>query len=300
MTKMALRKTILLLTVAVLAVIYSLQLVLGSRNKIQILSVEQEIDSIEIARGESTLKISLDGTKWIVGEKNYPADESKVSSMLNALKEIKTLGTVAKNAVDDSERYGLDGESAVVVSAYGKGNLLRKIRVGKNTSTSTQSYVSLDENKSVQLAQGALNTVFSVTEDSLRSRRVFKIDADTVSSVKVKTSSESYEVVRANGIWVPGPALADSVKLDSKKVTDWVNTLCDLNVSSWKEEVPSKEADTFVTILAGGTEYTLGIFHSGEDEVTAVSSAVEYPFTLSKYIAAKYEKKLSELTLQSD
>ena len=57
-------------------------------------------------------------------------------------------GTVAKNAVDDSERYGLDGESAVVVSAYGKGNLLRKIRVGKNTSTSTQSYVSLDENKS--------------------------------------------------------------------------------------------------------------------------------------------------------
>ena len=41
MTKMALRKTILLLTVAVLAVIYSLQLVLGSRNKIQTLSVTQ-------------------------------------------------------------------------------------------------------------------------------------------------------------------------------------------------------------------------------------------------------------------
>ena len=88
---------------------------------------------------------------------------------MNAISEIKILGSVSSGSAADNERYGFD--SAIVVEAYGATKLLRRIVVGKNTATGSQCYARLDDKSSIFLVQGALRSIFEVTEDNIKEKK---------------------------------------------------------------------------------------------------------------------------------
>ena len=166
MKNMWTRKIILLSAIAVLLAVYICQLALGGKNKMLIL--EEPVDSVTITNGDVKLSISKDGENWFVeenGKGKLPCQLNRANGIVNAINEIKVLGSVASGSDADKERYGLD--HGIYVEAYVGEKLLRTLSVGKNTATGSQCYATIDGKNAVNLVQGALRSTFEITADEI-------------------------------------------------------------------------------------------------------------------------------------
>ena len=185
------RKIILLSAIAVLAIIYILQLTFTGKSKVKTLSLTEDIDSIVIEQGASSnvLTLSLEGKDWHIGK--YKADESTASAMVDALKSIKVLGTITANVNNDEQRYGLEINNKIVVKAQKNGQVLRTITIGKNTSTGSQCYAQVDGKNVVCLVNGSLHTTFTCTQESLRAKGIYSLSAEGITSISVSSQNGS-------------------------------------------------------------------------------------------------------------
>lgn len=163
------RKVVLLSVVAVLAVVYAVQLVSEARTNVKIVMTDGDIDFVLINNNGTMLSIAKENDSWFVGESKVPCQLNRANGIVNAVNEIKVLGTVSSGSAADNERYGFDG--AIIVEAYGATKLLRRIVVGKNTATGSQCYARLDDKSSIYLVQGALRSTFEATEDDIKEKK---------------------------------------------------------------------------------------------------------------------------------
>ena len=105
------RKIVLLSSIAVLLVIYILQISFLGRSKVKTVYTNEEIDSVEITKnGGHILSLKKENEKWLV--ENFPAMENRANRIVNSVNEIKILSTVSYD-LSDLERYGLTDENAV-------------------------------------------------------------------------------------------------------------------------------------------------------------------------------------------
>lgn len=155
------RKIVLLSVIAVLLVVYILQLVSASRTNVKILLAEGDIDYVLIDNNGSKLAIAKEGDGWVVGQDKLPCQLNRANGIVNAISEIKVLGNVASGSAADNERYGFD--SGITVEAYSNTKLIRSLVVGKNTATGSQCYARIDGKSTVNLVQGALRSTFEAT-----------------------------------------------------------------------------------------------------------------------------------------
>ena len=169
MCRKIVRKIVLLSVVAVLAVVYAVQIVSEARTNVRVVATDGDIDFVLIDNNGTRLSIVKENDGWFVGESKEPCQLSRANGIVNAISEIKILGSVSSGSAADNERYGFD--SAIVVEAYGATKLLRRIVVGKNTATGSQCYARLDDKSSIFLVQGALRSIFEVTEDNIKEKK---------------------------------------------------------------------------------------------------------------------------------
>lgn len=162
------KKIVLLSAIAALLVIYILQLSFTGRNKVKVIATEEAIDFVLIDNNGKKLSISKNGDNWYVGEEKFPCQLNRANGIVNAINEIKVLGTVASGAADDNDRYGFD--NAIKVDAYCGEKLLRSVVIGKNTATGSQCYVRIDGKSAVSLVQGALRSTFETTADEIKEK----------------------------------------------------------------------------------------------------------------------------------
>ncbi|MBR4387029.1 MAG: DUF4340 domain-containing protein [Treponema sp.] len=316
------RRIVLTAALAVLAIIYIVQVWSSSRTGIKIVKTEGEPSEITITKGmdsENEIHLVKDSSgNWTLGSKKYPADENTVSAIINSLKEIKILGTAASLSGDGS-RYGLDDASKIIVTASDSSKTLITLVVGKNTSTGNQSYVQLDGKNTVLLANKALHSLFDTNENAIRSRRVYSLSPAEISSVKVSGKNGSFTVKKENAsqnaagdenaplptTWLleKTESYADE-KISSEKVSAWVSTISSVNVAAWADEVyPGKKEDepiAEITLLAGGKEYSLSIVYEEEISETeskylCESNQTPYRFYISAYTAGNVKKTLKDL-----
>ncbi len=326
MKQLGLRKVVLLCGIAVLFVVYVLQLALTGRQKMQELSFAEEPDSLLIQIGtdvSQTVAIAKEDGAWLVGDKKYPAAESTVDSLIAAIKEIKLLGQ-ASGRTDDAERYGLHEAGRVLVTASKDGKVLRTLSVGKDTSTKSQSYVQVDGKPQIYLAGGALHATFATSVAAVRSKAVYSFDASTLTAVSVSTvgtdsslegnfrirkeeqaAAETEEGVSvAAPVWHLDAETEEPVELDESKVSSWLSSLSSLNVDSWLDDASARAPEIVLDLEAGGKTYTVSLYASyaeaGEDgeaekQYTASCSETPYYFTLPSYVLPRFQKKLSDL-----
>ena len=164
------RKVVLLVAIVVLLLIYVLQVAFSHKTNVRTLYIEGEVDSVEVTRGDERL-YSLakvgdeDGEVWTV--EGEAAREWSARGIVNAISEVKLLGVASKSQSDD-ERYGLSEESVLVVKAFTGDDVVRTLYVGKLSTTGSQTYVRVDEDKTVYVAQGSLRSTFEVTADDIK------------------------------------------------------------------------------------------------------------------------------------
>lgn len=170
------RKIVLLVAIVVLLLIYVLQVAFSHKTNVRTLYIEGEVDSVEVTRGDERL-YSLDK----VGDKDGDEEEGEVlwtvdgesaqrwsaRGIASAISEVKLLGVATKGQSDD-ERYGLGEESTLVVRALSGDEVVRTLYVGKLSATGSQTYVRVDDDKTVYVAQGSLRSTFEVTADDIK------------------------------------------------------------------------------------------------------------------------------------
>ncbi|QTQ15618.1 DUF4340 domain-containing protein [Treponema parvum] len=187
MTKLKMRKSVLLAAIGILLCIYAIQLFVLGRKSVKVLSLKEEAAVYTIKGSDIDVVLTRSGDEWLVGSKNYKANESFADNIDKAVKTVKVLDAVSHSDSEASlERYGLESAKALTVTASdAQGKILRTITVGKESSTGSQTYVKIDSGKDIYLVSGALKNTFEKTVDDLRSKQVFSFSSGDIDKVTV-------------------------------------------------------------------------------------------------------------------
>lgn len=163
-----LRKTILACAVVLLALIYVIQVIAGSRSSVKDFIIDKTYDTIEIASAQNgTITLKRYGDFWKVNDEE--ADTGKAKLISDAARSIKTLSVISKSATEDAiERYGFTDGAKITVKVSDNGKEYLSLEVGKDAANGQQNYIRVNGKNEIYLASGALRQRFSVKADELK------------------------------------------------------------------------------------------------------------------------------------
>lgn len=267
--KVKARKIILSACVVALALIYAAQIVIINRSPVKTFKLKGEADKITISTSAKTLTLTFEEEKWLVGDKKREADSDAVQNLIDALREIKTHGTVSRSD-DESElaRYGLNDTQTIEVSVERAGKNLLSLAIGKDAAASFQNYVRISPSSEILSASGDLRNVFSVDEETLRTHKIFpqlsQLSENEILSVAVTLPSETFVLEKSDsGEWIfSSVQQEDGLSVNSEKTLSLINRIKNLSAAKWAQENASadfaNENETRrITVATEKGKYTL-------------------------------------------
>ena len=298
---MSKRKIILLTACVLLLGIYIAQLASSLRSSVKNKTLGADPDKLTIENASAVIELAKSDDGWTVGERRYKADTNAADALVNAVKNIRVLDTVAQagsDAVD--ERYEIDKTNAIVVKAYKGNELVRTLTIGKASSTGSQSYVTLDGKKDIYLVSGTLRDTFKKDVAALRSKVVYAVDTSDLTAVSESMGSTVLSIVKSGdpAAWT---ATGGAANVDAEKAASWAASLAVLNADSWLDDdfVLPPVSESVTVITAGGKAITVSVYKEGDgDEAKYYGTCSEtpYKFSLSRYSAGKYLKTAADIS----
>ncbi|MGI5093087.1 DUF4340 domain-containing protein [Treponema socranskii] len=298
---MSKRKIILLTACVLLLGIYIAQLASSLRSSVKNKTLGADPDKLTIENASAVIELAKSDDGWTVGERRYKADTNTVDALVNAVKNIRVLDTVAQagsDAVD--ERYEIDKTNAIVVKAYKGNELVRTLTIGKTSSTGSQSYLTLDGKKDIYLVSGTLRDTFKKDVAALRSKSVYAVDTSDLTAVSESMGSTVLSIVKSGdpAAWA---AAGGAASVDAEKAASWAASLTRLNADSWLDDdfVLPPVSESVTVITAGGKAITVSVYKEGDGEEAkyyGTCSETPYKFALSLYSAGKYLKTAADIS----
>ena len=240
MKKFLNRKTVLLGLIAVFLCVYILQISLGGKNSMEILTVKNEIDCLKISypsNPEKDVTLEKKDGVWVWG--NYATNEALIKSFENAVASIKVLGTATSSG--DRERYDLTDEKIIKVEALSGGKTVRTICIGKDTPNGTQCYALIDGSSSVQIIAQGLKSLFTFTKDAIRTKTAYSVGISLINSIHIKNADGEYTLkkvaVPQTDTEIPQTKWfvvgKEEMELDQSKVVFFVDGISSMTANSW-------------------------------------------------------------------
>jgi len=298
---MSKRKIILLTACVLLLGIYIAQLASSLRSSVKNKTLGADPDKLTIENASAVIELAKSDDGWTVGERRYKADTNAADALVNAVKNIRVLDTVAQAGNDTvDERYEIDKANAIVVKAYKGNELVRTLTIGKASSTGSQSYVTLDGKKDIYLVSGTLRDTFKKDVAALRSKSVYAVDTSDLTAVSESMGSTVLSIVKSGdpAAWT---ATGGAANVDAEKAASWAASLTRLNADSWLDDdfVLPPVSESVTVITAGGKAITVSVYKEGDgDEAKYYGTCSEtpYKFSLSRYSAGKYLKTAADIS----
>ncbi len=303
------RKIILLSACAFLLLVCILQAILLNKSSVKTITLKDEPDKITIESAGNTVLLAKAGDSWVVGDAKYPTNSANVDSIVAAVKSVKVLDRVGSASNEASKiRYDLTDSKKITVTAFAGDKEVRKITVGKASSTGSQGYIMLDGSNDVYLASGNLNGTFGKSISDLRSNTVWTLEKNMIGAVSIKKADGtewkvSREGQAENMTWkIDGHGIVTG-EVDGQKAESWFGEFASLSAASWAEDSASPSGTYLLTceIEAGGKTVALDLFQTKEEkddqpaEYCASSTETPYTFELASYSARKFLKNPEEL-----
>lgn len=298
---MSKRKIILLTACVLLLGIYIAQLASSLRSSVKNKTLGADPDKLTIENASAVIELAKSDDGWTVGERRYKADTNAADALVNAVKNIRVLDTVAQagsDAVD--ERYEIDKTNAIVVKAYKGNELVRTLTIGKTSSTGSQSYVTLDGKKDIYLVSGTLRDTFKKDVAALRSKSVYAVDTSDLTAVSESMGSTVLSIVKSGdpAAWT---ASGGAANVDAEKAASWAASLTTLNADSWLDDdfVLPPVSESVTVITAGGKAITVSVYKEGDGDDAkyyGTCSETPYKFALSRYSVGKYLKTAADIS----
>lgn len=197
MNKLFLRKIILLGGIALLALIYILQVITGNRSTVRDFIVDKTFDTIEINSSDNgSLLLKRYGDFWKVGDEE--ADSGKLKLISEAARSLKTLSVISKSSSEDAvERYGFTDGQKITVKVSDNGKEYLTFEIGKDAANGQQNYVRVNGKSEIYLATGALRERFGVTAESLKAPKKEEAPAPETKASEEKGDAEAEEADKA-------------------------------------------------------------------------------------------------------
>ncbi len=198
MNKLMLRKAILASAVVLLALIYIVQLITGSRSSVKDFVIDKTFDTIEISSSENgSVSLKRYGDFWKVNDEE--ADNAKTKSISDSLVSIKTLSVISKSSGEDAiERYGFTDAQKITVKVSDNGKEYLSLEIGKDAANGQQNYIRVNGKSEIYLASGALRQKCSVKAEELK-------------APKKEETAPAAENAPAEGENSPAPSVQPSV-----------------------------------------------------------------------------------------
>lgn len=258
-----------------------------------------EITDISLSKNDTIISIKKKGDGWVLSDKEYLADKSKIDNILDAIRKIELTALVSENK--DLARYELDPANKISVQAKKEEKLLRKLDVGKTATTYNHTFVRLEGDDKVYQAKGDFKPYFDKTIAQLRSKAVLSLNPE-----EIKTILISKNEITQTFIQEPESALSEDenkkekaitvskVKkkiwkseknqvLDTEVMDDLINTLKTLECEEYtkiEEKDPFWNKRMIAKVTIQGTN-ELVIFEKEDEKYPAISSDNAYPLLLN-------------------
>lgn len=266
-----------------------------------------EIDRIDITRAGEAITLERKGDGWIVVPQGFAVEAEAAARMLDALQTVRLSALVSE--AGDYQRYELDQEQAIKVTAQAGGKEVRNLEVGKTAASFRHTFVKLAGDDRVYQAEGNFQETFKKTVADLRDKLVLSFNQADIQNLTVTQQGRSLSLTR-----LPAPAAAageggeqpqaapqdqgppdqwqsaDGRPAERAKVNELLANLSHLRCSGYLDG-KTKEAfqDSIYRVdLHGAQDYQLALFAKTDQNATvhpATSSASDQPFLVPDWKA---------------
>lgn len=292
------RKMILLASCGILLLVCIFQAVMNAKSPVKNLVIKDSPDFVEISNANGKIELSLDGSSWYVGHDNFQAEKSLIDNIVKTIKEVKVLDTVGKLKSDDfNARYDLNDDKAMTVTAKKGDKVIRTLKVGKASSTGSQSYVTVDGGKDIYLVSGNYQTVYNKDENALKTKTVYNVVSSNIIGAKLTYNGETVEFSKdttpnAPKVW----NYVDSEKTCADdKVSSWITQISICTATEWVDDakILPKTRVANLNVKTATEEITLEIFSEKDGDATKYicsSNKTPHRFEIAETAVAKYQK----------
>lgn len=279
------RKSALLISIAVLAVVYILQVFSSNRSQEKIFKLEGGIDRIMVSGADGKeLDVSLKDGKWFTSK--FLASTASVETIIDNLKGLKSLSTVSKVSNEaNNERFGFSDSGTFTVTAEKDGKTVRKVIVGKASSTNENFYFKVDSSSDIYLSSENLSDLFKKSDDDLRENNVINFEPEKIESISLKNKLGSFIISKnpesKDVVWMLGSEIPANKSLSQELVRNFVNAVKTITAEKWYEGKDdfnnlSQESAAELSVVSEGKTYTVNAKFGGKD---SINPAVASDFT---------------------
>lgn len=305
------RKLILIAADVVLLLVCVIQLINSKRNTVKDFVLKDIVDELVIQSPAEEIHLVLQNDKWYIGDKKYPANDNDISALVDGICTVKALDKVGKTINSNLiTRYELTDEKVIKVTAKREGNVLRTVKLGKESNTGVQCYGTVDDGNDIYILAGNIRNTFDTSVDSLRSKLVYEYDkADVIGATVTNADGESWSVAKTglgdNISWTTTPEIEGEI--DTAKATEWFNQLASFTTTKWYTDEAANalngEPAGEVTVQCGKKKIEFSLFvikadpeiENSKDTYYAKCSETPYVFEVPVYASSRFTKAQSEL-----
>jgi len=242
------------------------------------------VDKIDIRSANGHTSIEREGGVWMLtAPVHYRADDAAVGSALSGGKHMEIRELVSSNP----QKQGLFqvDSSGTIVRIFEHGAEKTAFRIGKPSTSYTETYVRREGSNDVYLATGMFSSTFSRRPNEWRDKTIFKTDQDAIGEVTLRFGDTAVVLSRQDSVWKIGD---DVVKNDVVK--SFTGALANLQADDFIDSTVSAMPPLTVQIEAAGTQIRLYRMTAG-DRYYVQTSATPQVFTVYSWRATQIVKR---------
>jgi len=294
--------------------------------------IDAAVDRVVIEEGDHKVELRQVDGNWVVGPESYKADNKRAAKMVDEIRNLQLVALISEK--ENYQLYELNEKKRFTVKLFHGKELLREVKIGKNSASMRQTYVMLQDDPNVYQALGNLKSNFFSTISELRDKEVLKlssqerekIDKITIERVKdgkkellemvkvmpepetdskAKNSADS-ETAPETKVKEPkqpaavaGWQLPDGTPVAAAAVSGLLNAMTNLKCKDFLEDLSPdefKKPAYRLTLQGDKTELSIAFLDLDGNEFRALSSQVSQPFLLPSWQAKKMVKDFTDYT----
>jgi len=162
---------------------------------------EDALSAIEVAcEGAKTTLRHVPTHGWRIEQPfSAEADPRRVHELIAALQDGRVRKVISKGAADLSG-FGLQPAACAVRLAFAKGGPDASLRLGRSSPVGTERYAVADDAR-VVFADGSLYTVLARGAETLREKRLFPVEPETITRIEIDQPGAGLALVRKDDSW---------------------------------------------------------------------------------------------------
>ena len=303
------RKLVLIIADVVLLAVCIVQGILAAHDGVKYFKLQETPDEYTIVTPAETIHLVQENEKWIMNGK-YAAGASSVKNFADAVENIRALDKVASAGEVVNTKYELTEGKKISVEVKKGNKVVRSLELGKDASSGSQTYITVDGGKEIYLAAGNLRTIFDKSISSLRDRYVWSADKNELTSVTIsKADGETWGLTKMGSgtdvTWNITGVDTQGQEIDTEKTANWFETLAIMTAASWYDDSATAEGLGGNLVLNAKVVhgfntinfdlYQLPVAEGAEDKYYATTSETPFIFEVPDYQVKKYTKDYTEL-----